>query len=135
MLHGCGRVTVTNGRVLRSVVAAMIVKTVVATKIHGAMRFLSIRPIFGQGRGKSMAPVTPVESDGSEEVVAGMPESVTQIGCELQPDPSVFTSKVTKVVEKVFNQTWVGALRLPFYLARRSNSTQLNWPAWKGSMQ
>ena len=66
----------------------------------------------------------------------------------------------TQVVEKGFNQTWAGALRLrvfrvfrvrelagrsgsssetpplnQFYLARRSNSTQLNWSAWKGSMQ
>ena len=47
----------------------------------------------------------------------------------------IFYLKGTQVVEKVFNQTWVGALRLQFYLARRSNSTQLNWPAWKGSMQ
>ena len=94
MLYGCGRVTLTNGRISRSVVAAMIVETMVATKIHGAIRFLSIRPILGQGRGKSMAPVTLVESDGSEEVVVGMPESVTQIGCELQPDPSVMISSI-----------------------------------------
>ena len=47
----------------------------------------------------------------------------------------IFYLQGTRVVEKVFNQTWVGALRLQFYLARRSNSTQLNWPAWKGSMQ
>ena len=37
-----------------------------------------------------MAPVTPVESDGGEEVVVGMPESVTQIGCELQPERRFF---------------------------------------------
>jgi hypothetical protein len=49
MLGGCGRVILKIGRILKSVVAAMMLETMVATRSHKKMRFWAMKTILGRG--------------------------------------------------------------------------------------